>query len=305
MLMPKKRTQKGERAEAHAQHTERRAEREGSSLSPGFLQGAIVVLAVLVIITAYVVGYQYGKLGGLGGATPTTTTQAAAAPAQAAAQPSATPPPTVPKTATPEADLFIMSHCPYGLQMQKAFLQVQELLGSKANMQVKWVDYAMHGYSEVQDNVYEYCIQKDQPDTFVAYEKCFVEKLDYKTCAAQAGVDTAKVASCYAATDKEFGIQASWDDKSSWLSGRYPQFNIDKALNQQYGVQGSPTFVLNGQKVSVARSAEAVKEAVCNAFTSPPAACNTALNSNQEQPGQGPVGAGSAPSGTAAAGCGA
>jgi len=267
--------------------------------SPEYLKGAIVVLGILVIISAYMLGFQYGKLSAYGPGV-----QANSQPTAAAA-PSTPPPPTVTKTATPEADLFIMSHCPYGLQMQKAFLQVQELLGSKANMQVKWVDYAMHGYSEVQDNVYEYCIQKDQPDTFVAYEKCFVEKLDYKTCAAQAGVDTAKVASCYAATDKEFGIQASWDDKSSWLSGRYPQFNIDKALNQQYGVQGSPTFVLNGQKVSVARSAEAVKEAVCNAFTSPPAACNTALNSNQEQPGQGPVGAGSAPSGTAAAGCGA
>lgn len=262
------------------------------------MNSAVIVLAILVVISAYVLGYQYGKLS-----NGTTQEAKAAAPTKTTAPP-ATNAPTVPKTATPEADLFIMSHCPYGLQMQKAFLQVQELLGSKANLQIKWVNYAMHGLPEVKDNVYQYCIQKEQPAKFVAYEKCFVEKLDYATCAAQVGVDMAKVKSCYAATDKEYGIQAAYDDKASWLSGRYPKFSIDEALNQQYGVRGSPTMIINGKNVNVARSAEAVKQAICNAFTTPPAECSQTLNTNQEQPGQGPVGTGTTGGAAAAAGCG-
>jgi len=280
----------------------------GSKFSPEYLKGAIVVLGILVIISAYMLGFQYGKLSTYSSTTTGANTQpaATAAPAQAAAVPSTPPPPTVSKTAKPDVKLFIMSYCPYGLQMQKAWIQAEELLGSKANMQVHWVNYAMHGYKEVQDNVHEYCIQKEQPDKFVAYEKCFVEKTDYAACAAATGVDTAKVDSCYAATDAKFGIQAAYDDKASWLSGRYPKFPIDDALNQQYGVRGSPTLVINGKQVQVARSAEAVKQAVCAAFTTPPKECQTTLNTKQEQPGPGSIGAGTiASAGPAAAGCGA
>jgi len=280
--------------------------KKGDLFSTCFLQWTIAVLVVLVIISGYWLGYQYGKLSVMTPSTatptPVTTTQQAQQPTQAAQQ--TPPPPTVPKTAKPDVKLFIMSYCPYGLQMQKAFVQAQELLGGKANMQVHWVNYAMHGYKEVQDNVHEYCIQKDQPDKFIAFEKCFVEKTDYAACAAATGVDTAKVQTCYDATDTQFGIQAAYDDKSSWLSGRYPKFGIDDALNQQYGVRGSPTMVINGKQVSVARSAEAVKQAICNAFTTPPKECQTTLNTNQEQPGPGPIGSGTT-TGAAAAGCGA
>lgn len=273
--------------------------------SPNFLYGAIVVLAILVIISAYFVGFKFGQMDQVdgNGVTPPATTATTPAPAQAA-QPATPPPPKVPKQAIPEVELFIMSYCPYGLQMQKAFVQAQELLGDEANMKVKWVSYSMHGEKEMQDNTREYCIQKDQPEKFIAYEKCFVEKTDYVACAAATGVDTAKVESCYAATDAKYGITASFKDTASWLSGRYPHYNVDKELNEKYGVRGSPTMVINGQSVQVSRSAEAVKQAICNAFTTPPADCDKTLNSNQETPGPGPIGTGSGAPAAANAGCG-
>ena len=61
----------------------------------------------------------------------------------------------------------------------------------------------------------------------------------------------------------------------------------------EYGVRGSPTFVVNGQTVDVARSAEAIKEAVCSAFIEPPKECEQTLSTTAEDPGIGPVGSGS------------
>lgn len=274
-----------------------------SKFSPEYLRGAALVLTILVIISAYALGFQYGKLSLMEPAPSAPVAAAAPAPTQAA--PAAPPPPEVPKTARPDVELFIMSYCPFGLQMQKAYVQVEELLTDDANMEVKWVNYIMHGMKEIEDNTREYCIQKEQPDKWIAFEKCFVETTNYADCAAKTGVDTAKVDSCYAAADAEFGITADYDDKASWLSGRYPKYRVNEEDNLAYGVRGSPTLVINGQVVKVSRSAEAVKQAVCNAFTNPPADCETTLNNNQESPGAGPIGAGTAPGAAPSAGCGA
>ncbi|MBR9693187.1 hypothetical protein GOV07_04655 [Candidatus Woesearchaeota archaeon] len=314
-MATKKRSHAHKKAVKESEKTETATKKESSSgdimsrFSPGFLHGAILVLALLVIISGYMLGFQYGKLSVMEGSAPASTAQpsqaAAPAPTQAAPQPTTPPPPTVPKTAKPEVELFIMSYCPYGLQMQKAYVQAEELLSGKADMKVKWVNYAMHGLKEIEDNTREYCIQKEQPDKWLAFEKCFVETTDYSACAAKTSVDTSKVDSCYASLDAEYGLTAAFEDKASWLSGRYPKYTVNDDLNKKYGVRGSPTLVINGEQVKVSRSAEAVKQAICNAFTTPPAECNTKLNANQEQPGAGPIGAGSAPAAAPSAGCGA
>lgn len=296
--------------EAHKQErrsekksTEKRSKQRGflDRLTTKQLQTTVIILAVLVLITTFAVGYVAGQQGVFktGGGSATQTVKSGA--------PASTPPPQgVVKSDKPKAELFIMSYCPFGLQMQKAWLQVEELLGKKADMSVKFVNYAMHGLKEVVDNTHEYCIQKEEPEKWTAFERCFVETTNYDECADKVGLDKAKIQACYDATDKEFGIMESYNDKSSWLSGRFPPYKVYDALNKQYGVRGSPTLVINGKQVSVPRSAEAVKEAICSAFTNPPNECSQQLSTKQEQPGPGPVGAGASPGAAApSAGCGA
>ncbi len=295
---------------SHAVHKEAHKETEAraeGAFSPGFLQAVALVLGVLVIASAYMLGFQYGKLSVLEQGAVPSTVQAAAPAAQQAAAPAATPPPpSVTKSAKPTVELFVMSYCPYGLQMEKAYIPAWKLLGSKADMSIKWVDYSMHGLKEVQENIRQYCIQKEQPSKYLAYLTCFDASTDTASCQQQAGIDAAQLATCYNATDAQFGIMAGYNDQSTWLNGQFPQFNIDKQLNDQYGVQGSPTLVINGKQVNVARSAEAVKEAICAAFNNPPSECNTALSTSQEAAGPGAIGAGATPAGNAAAaaGCG-
>ncbi|NYZ74243.1 hypothetical protein H0O00_03810 [Candidatus Micrarchaeota archaeon] len=207
----------------------------------------------------------------------------------------------VQKVDKPKAQAFVMSYCPYGLQFLKAYVPVMELLGDKADLEVAFVDYSMHGKKEIDANSYIYCVQKEQKPKLAAYLRCFLESGDYAACVATAGVDSAKLDTCVAQLDAQYNITALYNDQSTWAGGQFPQYPVETDLNSQYGVQGSPTFVLNGQQVSVSRSADAVKEAICASFNNPPAECNTTLRTDQEAAGLGAVASGTT---TGSASCG-
>jgi len=205
---------------------------------------------------------------------------------------------TVEKTDKPKAKAFIMSYCPYGLQMLKAYVPVLELLGSKADLEVGFVSYAMHGKKEIDGNNHIYCVQKESKPKLAAYLRCFVESGNYTSCIGTAGVDAAKTEACVAALDAQHNITGLYNDKTTWLSQAYPLYPVENAENELYGVQGSPTFVLNGVQVSTSRSAEAVKKAICDAFKAAPSECATTLSTSEEAPGLGKIGTNAAPAGT-------
>jgi len=198
------------------------------------------------------------------------------------------PAPEVPKSDRPEAHAFVMSHCPYGLQFLKAYIPVIELLGDKADLEVNFVHYIMHGEKEMKDNTRMYCVQKTQKEKFADYLRCFVESGDHEKCVSDVALDKNAIDTCIQETDDEFGITKTFQESQE----RFPPYPVDANLAQQYGVRGSPTFVINGQQVRVTRSAEAIKQAICNAFNSPPGECSQTLSSTPESPGFGPVGSG-------------
>jgi hypothetical protein len=191
------------------------------------------------------------------------------------------------KSDKPVLDVFIMSYCPYGLQMQKAVLPVMSLLGNKADINIRWVSYAMHGKQEVDENTVQYCIEKDFPDKYIAYANCFTASGDSTSCVQQAVIDSAALSACVAQADARFNITGLYNDQSTWSGGRYPPYMVDYADNAKYGVQGSPTTVLNGKVTSLNRSPEDVKKAVCCAFNVKPAECDTVLSTAAASPGIG------------------
>ncbi len=208
------------------------------------------------------------------------------------------PAPEVPKSDRPEAHAFVMSYCPYGLQFLKAYVQVMELLGGKADLEVNFVHYIMHGEKEMKENTRMYCIQKEQKDKFTDYLRCFVgSNGDYEKCITEANIDKNALETCIQNADKEFEITKMFQESGE----RFPPYPVDAGIAQEYGVRGSPTFVINGQEVGVTRSAEAIKQAICNAFNSPPEECSQTLSSTPESPGFGPVGEGG---GASSGGCG-
>jgi hypothetical protein len=188
----------------------------------------------------------------------------------------------------PDVKLFVMSYCPYGLQTQKALLPAYNLLKDKASIGVYFVNYIMHEKIEIDENLNQYCIQKEQIDKFSSYLSCFLEAGDSSGCLASTGIDTNMLSACISAADAEFKITELYNDKSTWLNGRFPKFDVHASLNEQYGVGGSPTVVINDRVVSLSsRSPEAFKQAICEGFNTPPDECSEVLSTEVASPGLG------------------
>lgn len=187
-------------------------------------------------------------------------------------------PANVVKADKPEVDLFVMSHCPFGTQMEKGMVPVMETLKDKATFNIKFVNYVMHDKVESDDNLVQYCIDKEDHGKYIPFLKCFLKDGNSSACMTSAGVNVNKVQSCISATDKQYKITETFNDKSKWSNGSFPPFAIHEAENNQYGVQGSPTLVINGQQVESDRSPAAILATVCAAFNNPPAECSTQLD---------------------------
>ncbi len=192
---------------------------------------------------------------------------------------------TVPKADRPKVELFVMTHCPYGTQAEKALLPVWELLEDKADFSINFVYYAMHGQEELDESLRQYCIQKEQNDKFTDYLTCFLKEGKSENCLD--GIDTAKLDACISATDEDFKVTENFNDQTTWINDRFPALDLHKELNEKYSIQGSPTFVINGKVVSVARNPEAIKTAICNAFNTAPEECSEMLSTASASPGFG------------------
>lgn len=197
----------------------------------------------------------------------------------------------IPQSDKPLVELFIMSYCPYGTQAEKGIIPAIEALGDSIDFKLRFVYYAMHPSSgEVEEQLKQYCIQKQYPEKLIDYLKYFLDNGDSEACLAKIGISESDISACISETDQEFEILKNLNDQSLWLSGRYPLFNIDAALNEKYGIQGSPSLVINGVKVSPSsRSPAAYLEIICQAFSDGdvPNACNLKLSEETYSPGFG------------------
>jgi FKBP-type peptidyl-prolyl cis-trans isomerase 2/glutaredoxin len=167
----------------------------------------------------------------------------------------------------PTLEVFVMSYCPYGTQMEKALIPAWKLLGSKANIKVRFVSYTMHGDQETQENQRQLCL-REETNKFWGYLECFLDAGDSAGCLNKIGADSAKIDTC---------MKTKAD--SYW--------QIDKDLNTKYGVQGSPTVVLDGNVIQPDRSPEAIKQAICEAFANKPSECSQILSATATSPGFG------------------
>lgn len=223
--------------------------------------------------------------------TASSTTPAASAPAATVSK----------KSDKPTVELFVMSYCPYGTQIEKGILPALETLGKKIDFTLKFCSYAMHGDKELKENMLQYCIQKDQPAKLDAYLKCFLAAGDSASCVASTGIDNNAATSCVSATDKAFKVMDNFTNKVGY-QGSFPGFDVNKTDNEKYSVAGSPTLIINGQEIQASRDSASLLKTICSAFNNEPKECSTVLSSAAPAPGFGTAAA-AATSGSAAA-CG-
>lgn len=169
----------------------------------------------------------------------------------------------------PTFQFFIMSYCPYGVQMLKGVLPVWKEFDDKANIELRFVGYTMHGQQEEDENYRMICIREEQYSKLIAYAECFSQTDEPLTCMNNVGVDKGKVDDCMA----------------NRAAGYY---EVDKELGNQYGVTGSPTTVIDGQVVSVyPRDPQTIANFLCEAFSSPPSECSKTFSTENPSPGFG------------------
>jgi hypothetical protein len=187
-------------------------------------------------------------------------------PAQTQSPSSTAPTPSVEKAEVAKLELFVMTHCPYGTQAEKGFIPFMESL-PEADTKIRFVHYFMHEPEEP-ETPRQVCIREEQSDKFLPYLKEFLKEGSTENALDMAGIDVTAMEECIS-------------------SGRAAEYYAeDSSLSQAYGVQGSPTLVVNGAIASgVGRSPAAYLGAACAAFNEEPSACSSlALDSASPSP---------------------
>ena len=160
-----------------------------------------------------------------------------------------------------KAELFIMTHCPYGTQAEKGFIPMMELMQNVADLKIRFVHYFMHDPEET-ETPRQVCIREEQSEKYLPYLRCFLEEGNSESCLIEATIDQNSMNECV-------------------NSGRAESYYAeDSELSQAYGVQGSPTLVVNGAIVNSGRDSASYLDSVCKGYLdeSVPSLCGTQLS---------------------------
>lgn len=177
------------------------------------------------------------------------------------------------KSDNPVVEAYVVSRCPFGLQMQRVMADVVQNIPELAkNMKVRYMGSvsgntitAMHGDAEAKENLRQICIRDEQPAKYWSYVACQMKSGDTAGCEKSTGINSTQMNSCISDTSR--GVA-------------YAKKDFD--LNIKYNVEGSPTLVLGDSQISEfdfgGRSSEALKTIICAAFNSEPSYCSKTLN---------------------------
>ncbi len=181
------------------------------------------------------------------------------------------------KADKPMLDVYVVSRCPFGLQIQRAVAEAARSIPAiTASIKIRYIGSvagntitAMHGEAEAKENLRQICIREEQQSKYWPYVDCQMKTANSEgTCATSTGINMTKLNACIADTAR--GVAYAQDDFT---------------LGAKFNVQGSPTLILNEQQISEfdfgGRSAETMKKLICEASTTAPEFCSTKLSEAQ------------------------
>jgi len=181
----------------------------------------------------------------------------------------------IPKKEKPEVELFVMSYCPYGTQAEKGILPVVALLKDKVDFKIRFVHYVLHGEKEDLENKRQLCIREEQGQNILnKYLVCILNSTDVQNpgdvtaCEKTAGINSAQLIACL-------------NDKAD------DYYDADSKLSEGYGVQGSPTLIINGVMSEAGRNPASYLDEICESFNEAPEECLEELSSSVSSTGFG------------------
>ncbi|MFA5392398.1 MAG: hypothetical protein WC306_01740 [Candidatus Paceibacterota bacterium] len=176
------------------------------------------------------------------------------------------------KTGAPILEAFVVSKCPFGLQMQRILAEIVKNIPEAAKyIKVEYIGAvsdnkvtAMHGNEEAQENLRQVCIREEQANKYWDYIACHIKKGDIDPCLTSAKIDKTILATCMKDTNKGIAY-----------------IKKDFERSDKFNATGSPALILNEKDVSEfdfgGRTAEAVKTVICCGFNNQPSFCSQKL----------------------------
>jgi hypothetical protein len=169
----------------------------------------------------------------------------------------------------PTLELFVMSQCPYGVEVVNAAAEVKKQLGSGFALDIQYIGdgkagglRSMHGETEVKGDLVQVCAMKHAPDKALDLMVCQNKNMrqvatNWKECAGEVGIDADTLAACMDGDEGQTLLAASFD------------------LARKRGADGSPTIFLDGKPYEGGRRPRDFVRAICGASKkgSEPAAC--------------------------------
>lgn len=186
----------------------------------------------------------------------------------------------VEKQNKPVLEAYVVSYCPYGLQMQRILTEVvNQMPALQENIKIRYIGEvaggeitSMHGEEEAQENLRQICLREEQANKFFPYLFCFIKEGKTDDCLKDIQVEQSKLTACM--TDKNRGVKYAKEDFE---------------LGKQYGITGSPSLILSGKGANEfnfgGRTAQAVKTLLCCGFTEEPSSCSQQLTEEQAAAG--------------------
>ena len=146
----------------------------------------------------------------------------------------------------PTLELFVMSHCPYGVQAEEKLIPIIKKFGDAIDFKLQFIAeekevtstqditpfISLHGYPEVAEDIRQLLIAQEYPDRYLDYILCRGKKLDksWEACAEKLGINVVK-------------IQALFDTSEAAQLFRE---NIARAAD--LGIKASPTILVDGHR---------------------------------------------------------
>ena len=154
-------------------------------------------------------------------------------------------------------DLFVMSHCPFGIKALNAMKEVLDNFKGELNFNIHYIGRkkpdgtltSMHGSKEVEEDKRELCAMKYYPKDYKYMEYIWcrnknIRSDDWKSCAKD-GIDAAKIEKC-----------ANGEEGKKLLADSFE-------FSNKLGFGASPTWLANNRFKFSALDAESVRRNIC------------------------------------------
>jgi hypothetical protein len=164
------------------------------------------------------------------------------------------------KAGAAKLEMFVMSQCPYGVQVENAIAPVKKQLGDQLDLKIHYIGggtkpnlTSMHGPAEVKGDILQLCVNKLAPAKTIDFILCQNKNpravdSNWKDCAKELGVDEGKLSAC-----------ADGDEGKNLLEASFAEAT-------KRGANGSPTIFLNGEPYKGGRKSRDFLRTICDSY---------------------------------------